>query len=179
MKYTVANDDLKLKNKNGLYCFLPYENLDKKGKAIFKIGMTTQDFANRIENYHSYYPMGVYMVFFLSFSKKRVSTDVDKKKEQLKLEKSRFESIEKELFELVVKNEGKRIKFPSRPSQSWMFPSEWFYTDIQTLQTSFEEIQKIHGGKLLSFHLDDIANNFKNNKKDKRDKYLAEIVYYV
>ena len=36
MKYTVANDELKLKHKSGLYCFLPYERLDKSKKAVFK-----------------------------------------------------------------------------------------------------------------------------------------------
>ena len=28
MKYTVANNELNLGGKNGLYCFLPYERLD-------------------------------------------------------------------------------------------------------------------------------------------------------
>ena len=54
MKYTVANNELNLGGKNGLYCFLPYEKLDDKKKAIFKCGMTTQDFADRLENYHSF-----------------------------------------------------------------------------------------------------------------------------
>ena len=66
MKYTVANNELNLGGKNGLYCFLPYERLDDEKKAIFKCGMTTQDFVDRLENYHSYHPMGVYMCFFLS-----------------------------------------------------------------------------------------------------------------
>ena len=51
MKYTVANNELNLGGKNGLYCFLPYERLDDIKKAIFKCGMTTQDFADRLENY--------------------------------------------------------------------------------------------------------------------------------
>ena len=40
MKYTVANNELNLGGKNGLYCFLPYERLDDIKKAIFKCGMT-------------------------------------------------------------------------------------------------------------------------------------------
>ena len=46
MKYTVANNELNLGGKNGLYCFLPYERSDDKKTAIFKCGMTTQDFAD-------------------------------------------------------------------------------------------------------------------------------------
>jgi hypothetical protein len=174
MKFTVANDELKLKGKNGLYCFLPYENLDKNKKAVFKVGMTTQDFANRIENYHSDYPMGVYMVFFLAFNKKSSQTYANKKDE-----KDKIKSIEKELFQTIVNNSGERLKFPTRPSSSWLFPSEWFYTDVKTLQKSFEEIHEKFGGTLIPFHLDNISKNYKDNLNTKRDKYIAKIVYYV
>ena len=70
MKYTVANNELNLGDKNGLYRFLPYERLYDEKKAISKCAMTTQDFADRLESYHSYYPMGVYMCFFLSPARK-------------------------------------------------------------------------------------------------------------
>lgn len=63
-KYDVAHDELFLKGKNGLYCLLPFEKLDRKKKAIFKVDMTSQDVASRIENYHSYYPLGLYICFF-------------------------------------------------------------------------------------------------------------------
>ena len=58
--------------------FLPHEWLDDRKKAIFQFGMTTQDFADRPENYHSYYPMGVYMCFFLTPA--RIKWDKDKEK---------------------------------------------------------------------------------------------------
>lgn len=41
-----------------------YLRLDTDKKAVIKCGMTTQDFF-RIENYDSYYPLGVYMRSFL------------------------------------------------------------------------------------------------------------------
>ena len=78
MKYTVANNELNLGGKNGLYRFLPYERLDDEKKAILKCGMTTQDFADRLENYHSYYPMGVYMCFFLSPARMKRGQDKEK-----------------------------------------------------------------------------------------------------
>ena len=58
-KYNVAHDELFLKGKNGLYCLLPFERLDSNKKAIFKVGRTSQDVATRIENYHTYYPLGL------------------------------------------------------------------------------------------------------------------------
>ena len=78
MKYTVANNELNLGGKNGLYCFLPYERLDDEKKAIFKCGMATQDFADRLENYHSYYPLGVYICFFLSPARMKRGQDKEK-----------------------------------------------------------------------------------------------------
>ena len=106
MKYTVANNELDLGGKNGLYCFLPYERLDDIKKAIFKCGMTTQDFADRLENYHSYSPMGVYMCFFLSPARMKRGQDKEKT----------IREMERLLFDCVEEAGGKRMKFPTRPS---------------------------------------------------------------
>ena len=62
LKYYVAHDELFLKGKNGLNGLLPFIRLDNKKKAILKVGMTSQDVATRIENYHSFHPLGSYIV---------------------------------------------------------------------------------------------------------------------
>ena len=36
IKHNVLYDELKIKGKSGIYCFLPYEQLDKQKKAVFK-----------------------------------------------------------------------------------------------------------------------------------------------
>lgn len=61
-KVTILNDELKIKG-GGLYCYMPFEKLDKHKKAVFKIGLAI-DFNSRTEIYHTYYPNGVYMVAF-------------------------------------------------------------------------------------------------------------------
>ena len=38
-----------------------------QSKAIFEVGMTSQDVATRIENYHTFYPLGLYIVMFLAY----------------------------------------------------------------------------------------------------------------
>jgi hypothetical protein len=63
-KYTVIRDELKLTG-GGLYCFMPFAKLDRHKKAVFKIGLAL-DLSNRTENYHTYFPNGVYMVAFLN-----------------------------------------------------------------------------------------------------------------
>ena len=169
MKYTVANNELNLKGKSGLYCFLPYERLDRHKKAVFKCGMTTQDFAARIENYHSYYPLGVYMCFFLSTP--RMKKGQDKKKT--------IQEMEQFLFKHIEGRGGKRLQFPSRPTQKWDYSSEWFYTSFEELDVAFEEISILYpGSKLSKFDSSEFNKNFNKNLKSKH-KYVAEIVYDV
>ena len=43
----------------GVYCFYPFDLLDR-GKGVFKIGMTSH-YHGRINSYHTYFPMGMYM----------------------------------------------------------------------------------------------------------------------
>ena len=169
MKYTVANDELKLKGKSGVYCFLPYERLDKSKKAIFKCGMTTQDFAARIENYHSFYPLGVYMCFFLTVPKLKRGQE----KETV------IREMEKSLFRYIDEEGGKRLKFPSRPTIKWDYNSEWFYTNFGVLDSAFEKVSDLYpGSKLYKYDDSEIENNYKNNMKSKH-RYVAEIVYFV
>lgn len=77
-EYNTCHDELFVKNKNGLYRSLPIEKLHNKEKAVFKVGMTTQDLSSRIENYHPFFPMGVYIVFFLSYPRIKRGQDKDK-----------------------------------------------------------------------------------------------------
>ena len=169
MKYTVANNELNLGGKNGLYCFLPYERLDHEKKAIFKCGMTTQDFADRLVNYHSYYPMGVYMCFFLSPARMKRGQDKEKT----------IREMERLLFDCVEEAGGKRMKFPTRPSSKWDFSSEWFYTSFSELSDAFEKVRGAYPGSTLQhFNSSQINKNYKKNMKAK-DKYVAEIVYFV
>ena len=163
MKYKVANDELGLKHKSGLYCFLPYERIDKDKKAVFKCGMTTQDFADRIEHYHTYYPLGVYMCFFLSHARIKRGQNKDHV----------IRDMEKDLFDEIVKQNGKRMKFTTRPSPAWDFKSEWFYTRFSQLSKAFQNVaDKYEGSKLYDYDVDDINKNFEKNMKTKKKNML-------
>ena len=169
MKYTIANDELQLKGKSGVYCFLPYERLDKSKKSVFKCGMTSRDFTTRLENYHSFYPLGVYMCFFLTVPKLKRGQE----KETV------IREMEKSLFRCIDEEGGKRLKFPSRPTIKWDYNSEWFYTNFSVLDSAFEKISELYpGSKLYKYDDSDIEKNYKNNMKSKH-KYVAEIVYFV
>ena len=167
VKKTVANDILNLKGKNGLYVFLPFERLDDDNKAVFKCGMTSQEeFSKRIESYHSYFPVGVFLCFFLIPPK----NDEDEKKTIL--------NMEKDLFIAIQKEGGKMLKFETRPKGG--FKSEWFYTSFEQLDDAFESVhRKYKGSKIERFNNKNINKIGERNLHSKKDKYVGEIVYYV
>ena len=83
------------------------------------------------------------------------------------------------LFDCVEEAGGKRMKFPTRPSSKWDFSSEWFYTSSSELTVAFEKVHDAYpGSKLQQFNSSQINKNYKKNMKAK-DKYVAEIVYFV
>ena len=123
--------------------------------------MTTQDFADRLENYHSYYPMGVYMCFFLSPARMKRGQDIEKT----------IREMEHLLFDCVEEAGGKRMKFPTRPSSKWDFSSEWFYTSFSKLTDAFEKVHDAYPGSTLQqFNSSQINKNYKKKMKAK-EKY--------
>ena len=126
--------------------------------------MTGQDFASRLENYHTYYPLGLYIVFFLSYP--RLKKGQDRKK--------LYRGMETKLIANLKDTGAKMLVYPSRPSKK----SEWFYTCYSELQTAFTQVRDEYGGGLHEFSLDDINKVFKENMKI-RNKYVGEIVYTV
>jgi T5orf172 domain len=94
-KYTVCRMELKIKDLNGLYAFLPFECLDKNNKAVFKVGMTANDLQDRLENYHTYFPEGVYIVFFLSYDET--------------VNRNMYKRIENQLFKQLLNNDARKV----------------------------------------------------------------------
>jgi hypothetical protein len=175
-KYNVCHNELFLKGRNGLYCLLPFEKLDTKKKA------TSQDLASRIENYHTFFPLGLYVVFFLAYPRLKRGQDrgedfgknqkINRNGNAVSLELHR--GMEKSLITNLKETNAKMLLFPSRPSQK----SEWFYTNFNDLQTAFRQVQVEYGGVLHEFSLDEINENYKTIMKTKK-KYVGEIVFKV
>ena len=194
-KYKVIHDleDFPIKkNEGGLYSILPYEKLDKKGNALFKVGLA-DSYAARFENYHTDYPLGFYIKNLLatptklkeesntqpkttdgarpSPAQRAAALKTRDKKYYLKIEKSIFKDIEQE--------GGKRLKTTTRIRNADEFggDSEWFYTNEKTLDNAFTHAFKTYGGKNLDNHLNDINKNAARNKRN--SDYTAEIHYKV
>ena len=205
-KMTVSEDILKLKGRGGCYCFMPYENLDDNDKALFKIGMTL-DFKSRLDEYHTYFPEGLYHVAFLidpkveewSIEKKeewRINANLKNfsKNDIMKAMKTqKYKEIEKFLFDHVGKNDGRRlyatvnVRNPDPITRKGA--TEWFYTDIGLIHEAFTNAEKRYGGEKILYHftgLDpDTGENVEslNELAEKRKKmfpnYSGNILFNV
>ncbi len=85
-KITVL-DEMGIKG-GGLYAILPYERLDKNGKAVFKVGLAS-NLRGRMEQHHTDYPLGFY------YTAIRKSAFIGKIKRYRRRKKSNKQSIKK------------------------------------------------------------------------------------
>jgi len=185
-KVTVIKDELDLKG-GGLYCFLPFERIDKSKKAVFKIGLAI-NFNQRVEQYHTYFPYGVYMVAFLENpSIPRVLRSKPKETPT----KQHYLAIEKFIFNKVVENGGKRLHSTTRvknPNNKKEGETEWVYTNVDIIHLAFIEAEKKYGGNLKLFHLEGIdpttnkftsINQIAKENEDTKPNYSGKIIYHT
>ena len=119
----------------GIYCFYPFDSpLDETCKGIFKIGLAI-DFHDRIGNYHTYLPMGVYKMAILQDPKKGSGYFETLKMYYLK--------IEKQIYDDIVKDGGYPIFMAIRKQN--LGRTEWIYTDQKTIHKAFERAIKVFG----------------------------------
>lgn len=185
-KITVVRDELELKG-GGLYCFMPFERIDKKKKAVFKIGLAT-NFNSRLEQYHTYFPNGVYMVAFLE---NPPLPKVLRSKPKETPTKQHYLAIEKFIFNNVVENGGKRLYSTTRvknPNADKEGETEWVYTNEVIIHNAFLEAKKKYGGNLKLFYLEGIdpntnkltsINELAKQLEDKTPNYTGKIIYYT
>ena len=152
---------------------MPYETVDYKDNAIFKIGMTL-DFEKRVDQYHTYFPNGVYNIAFLTEPFKTYLWTKTKKKEwkakygnnglslakALKIE--HFKKIESTIFQYIKNNNGIRIHSTARikkRNENKEGETEWVYTNTDLIHDAFEHAQNIFGGTMTLYHLSGIVSN--------------------
>ena len=145
-KIRVIKDELIIKG-GGIYCFLPFSNLDKNGNAVMKIGMATSLY-KRADQYHTYFPMGLYMIAFLEnppIPMKLRSSDTKNKllkklgEEEIKFTKaSHYTTVEKFVIKTILEQPGtKRIHSTTHvqnPNENLEGASEWIYCSEKMLK---------------------------------------------
>jgi hypothetical protein len=181
-KLSVIRDELNISN-GGIYCFMPFERLDKYKKAIFKIGMS-MDFSSRAEQYHTYFPLGVYMIAFLESPSQRVTRNTNQftKKEY-------YLKVERWIMDYIEKNGGQRIYSTTRVHNANVAKegqTEWFYTSVELIHEAFVEAEKKFNGIVHLFYLEGIdpqTNRFSsiNDTATQNERYnphyTGKIIY--
>lgn len=145
-------------NGGGVYAFFVFDSFDSKGKAIFKIGMTTS-FHNRIAGYHTYLPAGLYY--------KALLENPSIHRDGLNLNKY-YMKIEKEIFQDIKMHGGEVIKMKIRKNN--LGETEWIYTNEKLIDDAFGRAYDKYRGKNTHLHLIDNLNS----KLKKKLEYLKE-----
>ena len=127
---------------------------DSQGKGVFKIGITTNEYDERLtSHYHSYFPRGFYYCCFLRELNK---TNTLTKKETTKL----YTKIEKFIFK-NIKN-STRIDCDVRFSKT----SEWLYTSQKDIFDVFDLAQKEFQGDVVKYELTPETFQLNENNKN-------------
>lgn len=169
-KHSVVQDELRIRGA-GVYCIMPYEKKDEKGNCLFKIGMTAKSFKDRIEQYNSYYPLGVYLVAFLC--------NPNVRNNNAKTKKELYTIIERRVMDKIKERDGIQLHSTARVKNlnvEEKGETEFFYTSQSVIKNVFDEIQEEYGGDVSYFNLNNINRKAEASKR-KKPNYVAEIVY--
>jgi hypothetical protein len=183
-KAVVLRDELNITG-GGLYCIMPYETLDRKGNAIFKVGLAL-DFNKRMEQYHTYFSNGVYYDAFLQNPPVRT---IETRNKPLQTKTKLYLEIEKFIIDDIVKNGGKRIYSTTRiknKNDKKEGSTEWIYTNEDTIHRAFLTAEKKYGGQSHLFYLDGLdpttgkltsINDDAKTKEKQTPLYVGKIIY--
>jgi hypothetical protein len=172
-KQTIVRDELNHKG-GGIYCYLPFEKLDIHKKAVFKVGLAI-NFNKRVENYHTYFPLGVYMIAFLD----EPPIPITLRNKSITSKKSHYLKIEKFIINHIVKNGGVIIHSTTRvnnPNDDKEGATEWIYTNEETIHNAFLDAKKKFSGLLDLYSLGNI-NKIGNENEKNKPNYVGKIIF--
>jgi len=153
----------------GIYCFLPFENIDNKNKTVMKIGNTAVNFQIRLQQYHTYYINGIYVLFFIKIETREGNKYPTNFKQILNY-------IENYILSKIQDNGAVILVNQQRTYNSGR--SEWVYDTLSNVKKAFIQTTK-HFKNIypeLIFY-DDCINISKTKKLFKQEqlKHLKNI----
>ena len=118
--------------------------MEADNKGVFKIGNTTQNFQQRLQQYHTYFVNGVYVLFLIKvYPKKGI------------LLPNNFKNLLNEMEDFVIKLiklKGGVIIVDER--RVWkQGQSEWVYSDLATIQKCFKETVQVFKSREPTFNI--------------------------
>lgn len=165
-------------NDSGVYCFLPFDKLDKYKKGVFKIGNTGVGFQRRLSQYHTYYPNGVYVIAFIKISNKKNHLIPENIKHILNLVESYVLKLIQEKNGVVIVNKKRKYKNGE---------TEWIYSSLHIIDKCFHETALYFKTQYKNLHfivdssdvdktIKQIEKDFKNTIKMK-NKFIATYTF--
>lgn len=152
---------------SGIYAFFPFDGLDNKKMGVFKIGMSG-NFDNRIRNYHTYLPGGVYYKCFLK--------NPSRKKEGQNIQ-NYYVRIEKEIFSNIVLNGGKVINMNIRRKNQG--DTEWIYASEKMIEDAFDDAYIKYGGKNTDLEIGELSQLKRIQIQLERNKIFKGEIYFT
>ena len=149
----------------GVYAYLPFDNLDKDGKSMFKIGMTT-NFHKRENNYHTSLPQGVWRAATLQNPTKKKSYSGKTEKDLV----AHYTQIEKQIFKDIRHAGGKVLSKDHRRKYN-EGETEWIYTDEKNIESAFDSAYLKYGGRLTIGTLNKLPH-------EKDATFVGKIYFY-
>lgn len=183
-KANVLMDELGYsKNDAGLYCILPFANLEGKGdkrRAAFKFGLASNSLEHRIDSYHTAYPTGVFIFAILSDIRvppaTRTRPKQTKKQWYLKAEEYLFSELKRLGADRYLSTARVRQLTDERGGVS-----EFFDANIEQIREAFQSTQRKYGGELQLFTPEDPGATDFNKANQQRmisAKYKGIVPFY-
>ena len=152
-------------NDKGIYCFFPFDVLDKEHKGVFKIGLTTK-VHRRIDQYHTYLPMGLYFKAFL----------VNPTKGRLPRESeaqylARIETFIYDYIKGDLREPGIPINMEIRKRD--LGQTEWIYCGSRQVDKAFNQAEKVFGGESVLYNMQLLSEADRD-----RDTLFKGVIYF-
>ena len=180
-KFSYVYDEIGYK-QGGCYAFTPYDNVDRNGKTLIKVGFTV-NFRNRFEDYYTSFTEGVYILNLLENPKIKPEPTRDVKKDTKKfyyVKRVFYLQVEKFIMAEIIRLGGIRVKSTTRITNSDENggDTEWFYTSPQCVKQAFSTAQNKYEGRLYS-PKQDIKKKGKEDLANPDKKFVGTIITFI
>lgn len=150
-------------NGGGIYAFFPWDVMDNEHAGIFKIGLS-KDFSQRIDNYHTALPGGVYFKAFL-VNPTKFQTPGETPRQYL-------EKIEKEVYKSILNSGGTPIDMEIRKRD--LGQTEWIHCGSRAIDKAFSAAHRKFGGELELYNMQMPSEE----DRDRDDNLFKGVVYF-
>lgn len=142
----------------GVYIITPYQNLDRSGRTVFKVGMS-QGLKKRTDNYLTYFPHIMFHSFLTGF---------DENKDKLQIFRD-VSNIEKKVINGIYEKDKRARKLYFKQRE---VASEWLYTKSSIIDAVCLELVE-------KYELDykGYEDNFNESVLDDYNKNLPDAVF--